>query len=226
MTIQIPEQSGSDPKARPASPAFRWFPIRSLGPRQRPRVLAHLLSLNEPDRYLRFGYAANDAHIGRYVDQLDFDRDELFGIFNRRLELVAMAHLALLGNDGTTRAAEFGVSVLPQGRGRGLASRLFEIACLHARNRGIDTLMVHALSENAAMLHIARQAGATVDRAGPDATATLRLPADDLSSQLTQMVETRAAEFDYGLKKQAAQFQRLFRALCDPQPGDGNNVQK
>jgi hypothetical protein len=36
------------------------------------------------DRYLRFGYPANDEQIRRYVDQLNFDRDELFGIFNRR----------------------------------------------------------------------------------------------------------------------------------------------
>ena len=46
------------------------------------------------DRYLRFGYAATDEQIERYVDGLDFERDEIFGIYNRRLELIAMAHLA------------------------------------------------------------------------------------------------------------------------------------
>ena len=30
----------------------------------------------------------------QYVQQIDFDRDEVFGIFNRRLRLLAMAHLA------------------------------------------------------------------------------------------------------------------------------------
>jgi GNAT superfamily N-acetyltransferase len=171
---------------------MRVFPIRSLGPRQRPRILSHLLSLGEHDRYLRFGYIANDAHIGRYVDQLDFERDEVFGIFNRRLELVAMAHLAYLGHDSDKpSSAEFGVSVLPRGRGRGIGGRLFESACLHARNRGIDTIIVHALTENMAMLKIARSAGATLEREGPDATARLRLPPEDLGSHLTQMVEVR-----------------------------------
>ena len=35
-------------------------PIRSLGPGHRNRILKHLLALDEHDRYLRFGYAAND----------------------------------------------------------------------------------------------------------------------------------------------------------------------
>jgi len=35
-------------------------PIRSIGPAQRERIAAHLLGLEPQDRYLRFGYAAND----------------------------------------------------------------------------------------------------------------------------------------------------------------------
>ena len=69
-------------------------PIRSLGPSYRERITQHLLQLEPADRYLRFGYAANDEQIRRYAEQLDFDRDEIFGIYNRRLELIAMAHLA------------------------------------------------------------------------------------------------------------------------------------
>ena len=103
-----------------------------------------------------------DAQIARYVDQLDFERDEVFGIFNRRLELVAMAHLAYLrrrrGAAAGRRVRRFGGR---RARGRGYGDRLFDHAVLHARNRGIDSLLVHALSENTAMLRIARNAGAT-----------------------------------------------------------------
>src|SRR6188508_2894051 len=88
-------------------------PIRALGPGHVPRIAAHLLSLEEHDRYLRFGYNASDEQIQRYVDQLDFERDDIFGIFNRRLDLIAMAHLAFIPNEpGTPAGAEFGVSVL------------------------------------------------------------------------------------------------------------------
>ncbi|HEY0200875.1 MAG TPA: GNAT family N-acetyltransferase, partial [Burkholderiaceae bacterium] len=49
--------------------------IRTLAPRHRERIAQHLLALDAPDRYLRFGYSANEEQIRRYVDQLDFDRD-------------------------------------------------------------------------------------------------------------------------------------------------------
>ena len=85
--------SASDPVA----PA-RWVPIRSLSPRHKPRIARHLRALPASDRYLRFGYAATDEQIERYVLGLNFARDEIFGVFNRRLELVAMAHLAHCGS--------------------------------------------------------------------------------------------------------------------------------
>ncbi|MFO1326998.1 MAG: GNAT family N-acetyltransferase [Rubrivivax sp.] len=195
------------------------MPIRSLGPRQRERILAHLLALDEHDRYLRFGYAAGDAHIARYVDQLDFERDEVFGVHGRRLDLLAMAHLAYLGHDLTQpTSAEFGVSVLSRLRGHGIGARLFERACLHARNRAIDTLIVHALTENRAMLAIARHAGATLEQQGADSTAVLRLPPEDLGSHLSELVADQAGELDYGLKVQARRIDRWWHTLLDLVP--------
>jgi GNAT superfamily N-acetyltransferase len=190
---------------------FGWIPIRSLAPRHRPRILNHLLALGERDRYLRFGHMANDGQIGRYVDLLDFERDEVFGVFNRRLELVAMAHLAYLGAGSTSSPiAEFGVSVAKHVRGRGYGERLFDHAALHARNRGIDTLLVHALSENTAMLRIARNAGARVERDGPESQAWVRLAPESLASHVEAMVEGRVAELDYGLKRRARHIDGLL----------------
>ena len=177
------EERQPNPEKSAPKPAFgfRWIPIRSLASRHRPRILSHLLALSERDRYLRFGYAASDAQISRYVDQLDFEHDEVFGIFNRRLELVAMAHLAYLTpGPSPRRAAEFGVSVAHAARGRGYGDRLFDHAALHARNRGIDSLLVHALSENTAMLRICRNAGARIERDGPESQAWVKLAPESL----------------------------------------------
>jgi hypothetical protein len=80
-----------------------WVPIRSLGRRHRQRIGEHLLALTPSDRYLRFGHAIGDGQITRYAQTLDFERDELFGVFNRRLQVIAMAHLAIRG-----RAAPIG----------------------------------------------------------------------------------------------------------------------
>ena len=200
------------------SPSWTWVAIRSLGPRHRERITAHLLSLDLGDRYLRFGYAASDAQISKYVDLLDFEQDEVFGIFSRRLELIAMAHLAHAmvapQNDGP-RMAEFGVSVRPHARHRGFGRRLFEHATLHARNRGVETLFIHALSENTAMLKIARNAGATVVREGSESDAWLKLPPDTLASHVGELVEHQAAELDYRLKVHARQVDGLLDAISE-----------
>ena len=183
--------------------SWSWVPIRSLGPRHRERIVAHLLALDERSRYLRFGYVASDTQIARYADTLEFDHDEVFGIFNRRLELIAMAHLAHRPGDtqrGRLAASEFGVSVLPKARRRGFGGRLFEHAVLHARNRGVDSIFIHALSENTAMLKLARRAGATVERDGPESEAWLKLPPDSFVSHLDEMLVGRAAELDYRIK--------------------------
>ncbi len=207
-TAPPPREAHSSPAPthEPARPGRAWVPIRSLGPRHRERIAAHLTCLDERSRYLRFGYIANDAQIGRYVDTLDFDHDEVFGIFNRRLELIALAHLAHRDADsqrGRLAASEFGVSVLPKARRRGFGRRLFEHAMLHARNRGVQTMFIHALSENTAMLKLARAAGATIERDGSESEAWLKLPPDSFASHLDQLVVDRVAELDYRMKQQA-----------------------
>jgi len=210
-----------------------WIPIRSLSPRHRERIRAHLTDLPEHDRYLRFGYAASDEQIGRYVDGLDFERDEVFGVFNRRLALIALAHLAYPAPGGPaqpvagmpdSQAAEFGGSVAAHARGRGYGARLFEHAMLHARNRGFDTLFIHALSENTAMLRIARKAGAKVERAGSESDAFLKLPHETLASQMEQWVGEGAAALDYRLKQQARLVDTLIDAIGEVKSGIGKST--
>ncbi len=200
-------------------PLPSWVPIRSLSPRHRDRILAHLLQLEPQDRYLRFGYAASDEQVAAYVASLDFKRDEVFGVFNRRLELIGMAHLAYEPppqREGQKAMAEFGVSVTHKGRGRGLGQRLFEHAMLHARNRGIQTLFIHALTQNAPMLRLARKAGATVERDGSESMAWLQLPPDTIASHVDELVDEHAAEIDYQVKFQARWMDRLWSRLSAP----------
>lgn len=196
------------------------MPIRSLGAGHGGRIAAHLMSLDEHDRYLRFGYAANDEQIRRYVDQLDFERDEIFGIFNRGLELLAIAHLAFIPHEpGTPAGAEFGVSVVRKARGRGYGSRLFDRAVMHARNEGIELMFIHALSENTAMIKIARNAGATLERDGSETDAYLRLPPATLDSRVSEIVEEQVAQADYRIKKQARNFLAFLASLQEIRRG-------
>jgi GNAT superfamily N-acetyltransferase len=194
-------------------------PIRSLGPGHRDRVAAHLLALDGDDRYLRFGYTASDDQIRRYVEALNFERDDIFGIYNRKLELIAMAHLAL-GTDAQAAAcAEFGVSVLAKVRGRGYGTRLFDRAVMHARNEGVELLFIQALTENTAMLKIARNAGATLERLGSETEAYLRLPAATLDSRVSELALEQMAQTDYGLKLQARNFRNFLASVQEVREG-------
>ena len=194
-------------------------PIRTLSERHRERVKKHLLKLDATDRYLRFGYAASDEQVARYADHLDFDRDDIFGIFNRRLELIAMAHLAFAGHPEHEKCAEFGVSVLKTARGKGLGSRLFDRAVLHARTKDVTMMFIHALSENTAMLKIARKGGATVKRDGSESEAYLELPPADLETHVSTLMTEHIGEMDYQLKKQANNFWAFLAGVQEVRKG-------
>ena len=203
--LRPPHEGAEDDFSSRRTPPL-LVPIRSLGANHRERIAQHLLSLEPHDRYLRFGYAAQDQQIQRYAEGLDFERDEIFGIYNRKLELIAMAHLAFAKDEQLRSCAEFGVSVLPSARGKGYGARLFERAAMHAANEGVSMMFIHALSENIAMLKIARNAGAKVERDGSETEAYLQLPASTLDSKVTEIIEEQVAQADYRLKAQAKQF--------------------
>lgn len=177
-----------------------WAPIRTLGDHHRERVAQHLLELDEADRTLRFGYRASDERVRHYAAQIDFQRDEVFGIFDRRLRLVGMAHLAYPAQGEGRDTAEFGVSVNPQQRGRGLGMQLFEHAVMHGRNRGVRKMLIHLARDNAPMLRIVQRAGALVRFEGHDVLAELPLPEDTIGSQLQELLDHQASLMDYRLK--------------------------
>lgn len=194
--------------------AWSWVAVRNLGPQHRSRMLTHLTALGDFDRCLRFGQLATDEQIGAYVERIDFERDLAFGIFNRRLQLAAMAHLAFEPVIGESEpAAEFGVSVLERWRGRGYGARLFDHAVTHARNRGVRNLLIHVARENSAMLAIVRRAGADVQFDGAEATAQLPLLQDTLATQIEERVGHQAAELDYRIKRHVLRLDKL-REVC------------
>ncbi len=194
-------------------------PIRSIGPSERERVATHLIALAEHDRYLRFGYAASDEQVHRYVTGLDFERDDIFGIYNRKLELIAMAHLAFSVDPQRASCAEFGVSVLPHARGRGYGARLFDRAVMHSRNQGVTMVYIHALSENTPMLKIARNAGASVVRDGSESEAHLMLPPATLDTHVSEIVEHQFAEADYVVKTQTKRLHDFIAGVQEVRQG-------
>ena len=85
-------------------------------------------------------------------------------------------------------------------------------------------LFIHALSENVAMLKIARSAGATVERDGSESEAWLKLPPDSFASHVGEMVEQQAAEFDYQLKRRARQVGEILGVISEVKTSMGKAV--
>jgi RimJ/RimL family protein N-acetyltransferase len=195
------------------------IPIAPLGIEHKQEILKHLLALSERDRYLRFGYTATEEHIQRYVHGLNFDRDEIYGIFNSDLEIIAMAHLALMKDAGRDFTSEFGVSVAAYARGRGYGARLFERAVIHARNEKVYQMYIHALSENAPMIRIARKGGAKIERDGSETEAFLRLPKRDLDSRVTELVADQYAKTNYSIKEDAKRFWNFLAKVQEIREG-------
>jgi RimJ/RimL family protein N-acetyltransferase len=182
--------------------AGQVIPVRELHAGHREEILQHLLALGDEDRRLRFGTQTPDEVISHYVEQLDFNNDAVFGIFNADLRLIGMAHLAYLPEiEGQARAAEFGVSVLPEGRAQGLGTALLHRSAVHSRNSNIQTLYVHCLANNKAMMHLAQKAGMSVEYAYGDADAYLKLPPANPATIVEEAANEQWADFDYALKE-------------------------
>ena len=185
---------------RPYS-ARQAIPVRELHAGHRGEILNHLLQLNDEDRRLRFGTQTPDEVIGHYVEHLDFNKDTVFGIFDDDLKLIGMAHLAYLPeSQGQVRAAEFGVSVLPEGRAQGLGTALLQRSAVHSRNTRIETLYVHCLASNKAMMHLAQKAGMRVEYAYGDADAYLKLSPASPATIVEEAANEHWADLDYAMK--------------------------
>ena len=139
----------------------------------------HLLQLDDDDRRLRFGAALSDDGIAAYVKRIDLGAhvkgsnvgsDRIFGVYNSVGRLVAAAHLARVGLD-----AELGLSVLKPYRHRGLGSLLVQRAASTAMQWKVRRLFMHCLSENQAIVHLARRNGMTLERSQGETDAWLSL---------------------------------------------------
>ena len=170
--------------------------VRELSRLEQPLLEPHFLALGGEDRRLRFGASLNDAAVRAYVARIDFERDAVFGVYDDELRLIGAAHVAR--SDGH---AELGVSVLPGHRGRGIGGALLLRAHLRARNWGVRALFMHCLTENAAMMHLARKQAMQIVAEWGEADAWLKLLPADASSHFGEVFAQRVALFDYALKQ-------------------------
>ena len=143
--------------------------VQRLAGFQSGEILAHLLALPAEDLRLRFGVARSPVAIEKFVNGIDFTNDRVFGIFDPELKLVSVAHLAV-NLEG--RFAELGLSVAHAIHRQGHGEALLHRGASHAASLGLRMIYMHCLSENAALMGLARKAGfkIVVDHGEADAS--------------------------------------------------------
>jgi hypothetical protein len=77
---------------------------------------------------------------------------------------------------------------------------------------------MHCLTENAAMMHLARKQGMDIVAETGEADAWLKLPLANASSHFGEVFAQRVALFDYALKTQLASARRVAGTLTPGTP--------
>ncbi|MCA1324263.1 GNAT family N-acetyltransferase [Herbaspirillum sp. alder98] len=205
--------SGTPPPAQPERPLVF---VKELSSRSRRHLMRHFLALGESDRLLRFGSKLSDDLVVRYAEQIDFERDTVFGVYDRRLRLLGVGHLAFAPRESSRISgatikpvvAEFGVSVSSAARGMGVGTRLFLRASMRCRNADVDTLYMHCLSSNKVMMHIAKKAGMEIHRDYGEADAYLKIKPANSATVFQEAMQEQVAMLDYIVK---ANFKALLK---------------
>jgi GNAT superfamily N-acetyltransferase len=192
-------------KRRSSSPL-----AKRLASADRPRIVEHFNRLSDTDRYLRFGAPAREQVLRSYVDGIDFDRSVVYGVHADDLTLIAVVHVASSGS-----TAEIGLSVLEGWRTEGIGQLLLERAVSWARSKGIRTVFMHCLAENAIIRRLAKRAGMNIVADHGEVDAHLVLAPAKLGSASCEAMLDGVALFDFWLKRQALAAQRFRRAISE-----------
>ena len=182
-----------------------------LAPSDLAALKRHFLALGTEDRRLRFGNPLRDEAIVEYVERIDFERDEVFAVRDADLSVIGAVHIAL-----GVGAAELGLSVLPGARGRGFGNSLFERAVVHLRNRGAEKVFVHCLSENEAMMHLARKHGMRLAYEGGESDATVELRPGTPETVISEWMHDQHADAVHSLRRNAIIARRVIAFLTLP----------
>ena len=142
-------------RSRKAGTATGQGEIRRLWPAERDLFKAHLLRLDAVTRRERFGTAVNDDFLENYA-ATTFGVGGLVYAYIEGREVRGAAELRGL-EEIVAQTGEAAFSVETGWRRRGIGGTLFGRLITAARNRGIRTLYMTCLPENAAMRRLARR---------------------------------------------------------------------
>lgn len=177
---------------------------------QRELVKEHLCSLQDRDRYLRFGAMLTDDLINSYVNKCwGTNIDDWFGIIEDN-KIIAVIHVAREKDN----SAELGLSVDSNWRGKKLGQALFERAVIFLKAKSISDVFMHCLSENAIMRHIASKNQMQMRTSFGETNADLSLPEPTAIDPSVEAFTEQLAIYDNNVRKVRSAWKNYFNSFA------------
>lgn len=134
----------------------------------------HLKGLSETDRYTRFCYNIRDENIDHFILSILYNAAD-HHLFTATIDdaIVGFGHLAREGDNW-----ELAVSVNSNCQGQGVANNIMDFMIDWGKTRGVHSVFMHCITQNAKIQHLARKHGLRmVERDGAEVTSKVDLPA-------------------------------------------------
>ena len=138
---------------------FNEYSLIRLFEKSKDEIINHITSLDDNDRYLRFGYLPKNSMINKYVNytfskiNTESNANFWFGVTQKN-KLIATIHIAIYGDE-----AEFAFTTDKNHRGKKLGQLLFSRGYQLITEFGINRIKLTCLSQNNVMKHIASKFG-------------------------------------------------------------------
>lgn len=171
--------------------------VRQVLPHEYPKYRQHLKSLDIESRTLRFASPINDYAIDAFCDRLEseIDKHVLFVIENRKLEFIAIGHIAL------GKEMELAFSVLKKHQGQGYGNLLMKRCIQYCRTHNILAGCMVCLSSNSAIRHLCRKYGIIVENDHGESLANIKLNPAGLDTYISETIDNNLSALDYITKR-------------------------
>jgi len=153
--------------------------------------------LDAESKTLRFGHPVTDYVIDNLCDKFETDISNhvLFAIENRKLEFIAVGHIALDGG------MELAFSVLKKHQGRGFGNLLMKRCIQYCRTHDILNGNMICLSSNSVIRHLCKKYDISIENDHGESLANIQLPPAGIDTYISETIDNNMSALDYITKR-------------------------
>ena len=174
-----------------------YVSVRRVLPHEYPKYRSHLKALDLESRTLRFGYPVTDYVIDNLCNKFEEDPSNhvLFAIENRKLEFIAIGHIAL------EQGMELAFSVLKKHQGRGFGNLLMKRCIQYCRTHNILNGNMVCMSSNSVIRHLCKKYGISIKNEQGESLANVELSPADMNTYISETIDNNISALDYITKR-------------------------